>query len=318
MIDIYSDEYWLNEFTITTADLDRFQERILREDMPLETTNLVKQIIKGRLEFGHDVSPSVLKSWTGKDSVRIWDPLAEWFVGNGIIFPKRVWDRDYDYECFVGEVIRIELHDNKIKPNQIVVHLDGQDKPVVFRYGNPAAVEVGEFSRKLVEKKYGEIEYIVMSFGNRIVSALLHALETDARFVGLEGKWYLAQKLPLMEMSLLISLYQSLLKRDNFQLDDVLPMVKVEASKNEIFSRMAIQVALQKLPERFENIGTSSHPLWRALPPHPEKAKVQYYAYDPKTYEILCSPNEPLELQKAQRLMEHNLYIFVTTFADEV
>lgn len=310
MIDIYSDDYWLNEFTITAADLNRFQERILREDKPLDTTNLVKLLIKGRLEFGHEISPSVLKSWTGKDSVRIWDPFAKWSLGDGIIVPKEV--KNNYYQCFIGEVIRV----NETK-SQIDIWLDGQETLVTYRYGNPAAIGVGEFAKKLVEEKYGELDYVVMRFGNRIASALLHALDTDERFIGLEGNWYLTQKLPFIETSLIKSVHQSLLIRDHFILDDILPMVKVDALQNELFLKMATQVALLKLPEHFENIGTSSHPLWRALPPRPDNAKVKYHAYDTKNYEILCSPGQQLEIEKAQRLMELNLYKFTTTFMDE-
>lgn len=311
MIDIYADEYWLIEFTITVADLDRFAELIQKENIVFDSTSLVKLLVKRRLEFGHEVSPTVLKSWTGKDAVRIWDPLKKWSVGDGIIVPRDI--EGDNYECFVGHIISVD----KVKPNHIEIRLDSQGTPIVFRYGNPTATEVGEFSRSLVEKKYGDVEYIVRSFGSRIVSALLHALEKDERFVGLEGKWYLVQKLPLIETGLLKSLYRNLLKRDTFILDDVLSMVKEDAAQNEIFSKMAIQVGLRSLPERFENTSSSSHPIWRALPPRPEKAKVTHHAYDTKSYEILCSPGQQLETEKVQRLMELNLYKFITTFMDE-
>lgn len=309
MTDIYSDEYWLNKFTITSADLNRFQERFQRDNTFIDTTSLVKQLIKGRLEYGHEISPSVLKTWTGKDSVRIWDPLEKWSVGDRIIVPKEV--KNGYYQCFIGEVIRVV----EIK-SQIEVWLDGQETLSIYRYGNPAAVGVGEFTRQLVEKKYGEVDYIVIRFGNRIVSALLHALETDERFIGLEGKWFLKHQLPVIATSTLQFAYQILLERDSFILDDILPMAQVDGAQNETLLKMGIQVTLQGLPERFESIGTTARPLWKALPPPPEKAKAKFHAYDPKTYEVLCSPGQSLELGKAQRLMDLNLYKFMATFMD--
>lgn len=309
MTDIYSDEYWLNEFTITTADLNRFQEKILRDNTPTDTTSLVNQLIKGRLEYGHEVSPSVLKTWTGKDSVRIWDPLEKWSVGDRIIVPKEV--KNGYYQCFIGEIIRVIE-----TKSQIEVWLDGQETLAIYRYGNPAAVGVSEFTRQLVEKKYGEVDYIVVRFGNRIVSALLHALEADKRFIRLEGKWFLKHQLPVIATSKLQSAHQTLLGRDSFVLDDILPMAQVDGVQNETLLKMGVQVALQGLPERFENIGTTARPLWRALPPSPEKAKVKYHAYDPKTYEVLCLPGQSVELQKAKRLMDLKLYKFMVTFTD--
>ncbi len=310
MTDIYSDEYWLEEFTISAADLDRFHERIRQDNKIFDTTSLVKQLIKGRLEFGHEVSPSVLKSWTGKDSVRIWDPFVKWSVGDGIIIPKNIGDDNY--ECFVGEVISVD----EIKPHHIEIRLDGQDKPVIFRYGNPDAIGVGQFAKDLVEKKYGEVERIVLRFGNRIVSALLHALESDERFVGLEGKWYLVLKLPVIELSIFKSMYQILLQKTSFTLNDLLPMVQIDGLQNETLLKMAIQIALQQLPERFVDIGTLAHPLWKARLPEPDQAQILYYAYDPQSYEILCFPGQHLNQNNAKRLQELNIYSQVVAFAE--
>ncbi len=81
-----------------------------QDNKTFDLTSLVKQLVKGRLEFGHEVSPTVLKSWTGKDSVRIWDPFVKWSFGDGIIVPRDVVGdgNDDDYECFIGEVISVD------------------------------------------------------------------------------------------------------------------------------------------------------------------------------------------------------------------
>ncbi len=319
MTDPHLDEYWEKEFTITVADLDRFHERIRKDNKTIDTTSLVKQLIKGRLEFGSEVSPTVLKSWTGMDSVRVWNPAAKWSVGDGVIVPKNMGDvtGNYDdYECFVGKVINIEISLDKTKYGSIKIRLDGQDKPVVYKYGYLAASDVYQFTKDLAEKKYGEIDRIVLSFGNRIVSALLHALESDDRFVELEGKWYLVHKLPIIELNIFKSMHQTLLLKASFTLNDLLPMVQIDGLQNETILKMAIQIALQKLPERFENIGSLAHPLWKTRLPEPDQAQVIYYAYDPQSYEILCVPDRPLNQSNAQRLQELNIYSQVVTFAE--
>jgi len=313
MIDIHSDEYWKEEFTVTVADLDRFFARIQQDNKAFDLTSLVKQLVEGRLKFGHEVSPTVLKSWTGKESVRIWDPFVKWSFGDGIIVPRDVVGdgNDEDYECFIGEVISVD----RIRPFHIEIRLDGHDKPVPYRYGNQDAIDVGQFSKDLVEKKYGEVERIVAHFGNRIVSALLHALESDERFTGLEGEWYLVHKLPIIELSIFKSMHQTLLQKTSFTLNDLLPMVQIDGLQNEILQKMAIQVVLQQLPERFENIGTLARPLWRARLPEPDQAQVTHYAYDPQTYEILCYPGQRLNKENAERLQELDIYGHVVIFA---
>ncbi|HRJ59386.1 MAG TPA: hypothetical protein PLV64_24110 [Anaerolineales bacterium] len=69
------------------------------------------------------------------------------------------------------------------------------------------------------------------------------------------------------------SKHQTLLRRDSFILDDILPMAQVNGSQNETLLKMGIQVALQGLPEQFENIGIAARPQWRALPPSRKKQK---------------------------------------------
>jgi len=315
MTDIDSDEYWSKEFTITSADLDRIHEQIQRDNKIVDVTSLVKQLVKRRLEFGHEISPTVLKLWTGKDSVRIWDPFVKWSVGDGIIVPHMM--EDGSHECFVGEVVSVD----KRKPHDIEIRLDGQNELAIYRYGNPEATDVHQFAINLAEKKYEKaegVEGIVARFGNRIVSALLYALKSDERFVGLEGKWYLVHKLPGFEVEILKSMHPDLLKKPSFSLDDIMLMVKTEDGADKALLKMSIQTALLQLPERFENISALGRPQWKALPPKPEQAKVIYYVYDPSTYEILCSPEQHLPLEKAQRLMELNLYVFTTTFMDGV
>ena len=93
-------------------------------------------------------------------------------------------------------------------------------------------------------------------------------------------------------------------------------MVQIDGLQNETILKMAIQIALQKLPERFENIGSLSHPLWKTRLTEPDQAQVIYYAYDPQSYEILCVPDRPLNQSNAQRLQELNIYSQVVTFAE--
>ncbi len=92
-------------------------------------------------------------------------------------------------------------------------------------------------------------------------------------------------------------------------------MVQIDGLQNEILQKMAIQVALQQLPEHFENIGTLAHPLWKARLPEPDQAQATHYVYDPQTYEILCYPGQRLNIENAKRLQELDIYGYVVIFA---
>ena len=76
-----------------------------------------------------------------------------------------------------------------------------------------------------------------------------------------------------------------------------------------------LDAALQSDPQRFENVGTSEYPQWKARLPEFGQAEVIQYAYDPQTYEVLCRPGQRLSEKRAKRLQELDLYRQVVRFA---
>lgn len=76
-----------------------------------------------------------------------------------------------------------------------------------------------------------------------------------------------------------------------------------------------LEAALQSDPQRFENVGTSEYPQWKARLPEFGQAEVIQYAYDPQTYEVLCRPGQRLSEKRAKRLQELDLYRQVVRFA---
>ncbi len=156
---------------------------------------------------------------------------------------------------------------------------------------------------------------ILLKHGERILSLLAEALKFDSRFTGLEGKWFIVNKLPHIESDALQNVHRILLQNPSSTEEDILSLVKEDGSSDTTLWRMALPIALHGSPERFENIGTPARPQWKARLPEVEQAEVTHYAYDPLTYEILCRPGQRLSQKKAQRLQELNLYAHVVTFA---
>jgi hypothetical protein len=159
-------------------------------------------------------------------------------------------------------------------------------------------------------------EGILLKHGELILSRLVEALQFDSRFTVLEGKWFIINKLPRIERDALQTVYRILLQNPSSSQDEILALVKEDRSTDQILLRMALHTALRRSPERFENMGTSTRPQWKARLPDVEQAEVTHYAYDPQTYEILCRPGQRLSQKKAGRLQGLNLYAHVVTFAE--
>jgi len=309
-------KYWEAEFSVSVADLDRICERIRRDKKTVDITTIAKHLVNGRIEYGYEESPSVLKSWTGKESVRLWDPAGKWAIGDGVIVAKIIdLERD-EYGCFVGEVIGFEkgITQGTVREH-VCVQLDGWPNPVTYSKaaaGSPDALRWHEMVHEVVEQKYEskdiqkQVDGIILKYGNKIVSALRNAMESDKRFVSLEGNWYLDEILPQVPPEQIDQIHEKLVAGNS----------EPESRDIDIKEKMAIHVAMAANPKKFINTGTKSRPKWEPAVPTPEEAIVNQYAFDPETYMIICQPGKQLNQRQVQRLNELKIYSQVVKFAE--
>ena len=322
MTDMLSDQYWQQEFDITEADLDRIAERIRKEESAFDLTTLAKRVVQGRLRFGHELSQPVLSSWTGRSRVRLWDPAEQWAVGDRVIVARRVDDDAQGqkrFEAFVGDVVSFDS-------KYLKMHMDGIANPIEYErapHGSENAVKWYTKVREVVIQKEqsGETseqtEAIILKHGERIVSRLLHSLEENGGFIGLENSWYLKELIQLLTKDQLDNLYKNLLVLPNPQPVDQLVSMVIPSPPVNKESRFSVHLGCLNHPKRFSNTGTPSRPLWQAIAPSPEEAVVTYYAFDPQTYQILTQPGQRLSQRQAQRLQDLGLYSQIVSFADE-
>jgi hypothetical protein len=262
---------------------------------------------------------------TGQNSVYLWDPeKIDWAVGNLVLIAR---DPDYrdDYKAFLAVItgfdekhVRVKLDDGeetsyqRFLPGTSMTILEGS-KASIHRETVRKAVERQLQSTNLKQQAEG----LLLKHGNVILSHLYDSLKSDSQFIGVEGRWYLVDRLTRIEVKTLKSIHQLLLQRSSFILDDVALLVAMDGVSDEVMLKMSIQAALLQLPERFENLSMTGRPQWRALPPKPEQAKILYYVYDPQTYEVLCCPGQDLSKKSADRLQEINVYSSVVIFREE-
>jgi hypothetical protein len=321
MTTIYNDDYWSNQFSVTQDDLKRIIERLEHESAPLELKEIATRIVKGRLEYGHDLSPAALTSLTGKASVRLWDPACKWQPGDLVLvaYNPDKYHPNNTKAAFLGEVLEIQNRDGGIA----FINIDGVGRKG-FSLATPGSKKASvwrEAVREAVEKKLqsGDIkqqaEGVLLKHGAHIFSQLLNTLEADNRFTGLDNKWHVTRNLPRLEEASLRAVHRALLEKPSASIDELSQAVGAGAKANETLLRMAVNAALQQEPARFKNTGTSARPQWQAQLPTPEEAVVTHFAYDPKTYLILCRPGQRLTQKQAQRLQELELYASIVTFA---
>jgi hypothetical protein len=215
----------------------------------------------------------------------------------------------------------IDIHDENYGPGEFDLSQDDLAQVAEGLERDGAPQESKEIALRIIRRRMEQDgngneldEGILLKYGERIVGHLEEALQSDLRFSSLEGKWFLADKLPAIEDETLQKIHHMLLQTP-LSLDEILAVVKEERSTDQTLWRMAVQTVLHRSPERFENIGTPARPQWKGRLAEVEQAEATHYAYDPQTYEILCRPGQRLSQKKAQRLQELKLYGHVVTFA---
>ncbi|MGQ9594804.1 MAG: hypothetical protein ACUVXH_09805 [Anaerolineae bacterium] len=326
--EVLSDDYWTTRFEVTKADLDRIANYIRETRQAHDLTALAHRVVRGRIRYGPETSAAARETWSKDPSVRLWDPAATWQVGDRVVVARRARHGPKDrFEARMGEIVgeTTVQREGRTIPT-LVLRLDGEREPAKYELAPPGSEEAERW-RRMVEAVTGsqrassdleeQVEGILLQHGARIVSQLLEALQSDSRFLELEGRWFLRSLLTLLTAEQMASLYHNLLGRvEPLSTEDLLPLVQPpppEGSKG-LFSLYA---ALCQHPNRFANRGTPTRPLWKAVPPPPERAVGACYAYDPETYEILLSPGQRVTDPLAQRLQELGLYDFVVKPAGE-
>lgn len=323
-IDTRNEEYWSRQFHITNEDLDLAAGWLGRASTAQDLKAIALPILKARLEHGADSGLAAPSDLASEAVIRIWDPAAEWEVGDGVLL---VHDRfgNSKYEVFLGEITHLdhgaaeiniaELHTSRTFPRT----LPGTENA---RTNGSAAGAWRALIVELVKQKLGsgspeeQAEGLLLEHGESILTRLAGALRQNPRFTSLMGRWALRECLPRLDPESLQVVHHFLLQNQGASLDDIMPVLKEHLAVDVHLLKMAVQVALQAAQERFEDIGTAARPQWKARLPAHDQAQVTHFAFDPQTFEILCSPGQRLSQKRARRLQELDLYAHVVTFAE--
>ena len=107
MTDPFSDRYWIEEFQVTRADLDRIAAHIRETGQVYDLTALARRVVRGRLRHGPETSAPAQSAWAEDPSVRLWDPAGKWKESDQTI----VWTWSYRAkrdEVMIGEITCVD------------------------------------------------------------------------------------------------------------------------------------------------------------------------------------------------------------------
>ncbi len=311
MTDPFSDRYWIEEFQVTQADLDRIAAHIREMGQARDLTALARRVVRGRLRHGPETSAPAHSAWAEDPSVRLWDPAGEWKEGDHAIVAVNPRDDDPKwFEPFVGEVTKVEA-------DKVTVQIDALGEPKSYRtrakYSEGDLQKWRQLVEELVEARRGtkdvetQIEYVILEHGERVVSQLLDGLRADGRFVRLAGRWFLHElAVPPTEEQLAALAWAMVPLSEPRPTADLVPLVQSPLAEGAP-GLFGLYLALCDRSALFENADPGKRPRWILAAPPPGSCTPRHAAYDPETYEVLCLPGEPISPEVIGRLWDLGL-----------
>ncbi|OQA11864.1 MAG: hypothetical protein BWY63_03856 [Chloroflexi bacterium ADurb.Bin360] len=154
--------------------------------------------------------------------------------------------------------------------------------------------------QKLKEKT--QMEYVLLRFGERLVTQILNALRQDSRFIELDGRWFLRQLAAFpTEAQLGFLAWEMVSLHEPRSTLDLVPLIQPPLTAGDA-GLFGLYLALRQHSELFGNADPGLRPRWRLVGPPPGAGTARNAAYDPATYTVLCMPGETLAPELVERL----------------
>jgi hypothetical protein len=310
MSDPFSDRYWLEEFQVTEADLDRIERHIQETVQAYDLTALARRVVRGRLRHGPETSAPARTTWLGDSSVRLWDPAKEWEEGDhSIVTVTQFSGQKRWHEPFVGEVVEVES-------GKVTIHVDALDEKRTYltktRYAPDDLVKWRKNVEEIVAKKRAaddmpsQIEYVILEHGERVATQLLESLKADKRFVRLAGRWFLFElAVPATEEQLASLAWAMVPLEESMSTIDLAPLIEPPLAEGDP-GCFGLYLTMRE-SELFENADPGKRPRWLLASPPPGTCTAEHAAYHPESYEVLCLPGESIPSERVQQLWESEL-----------
>ena len=306
----FSKIFWDHEFDITVDDVQRISDFIKEGQSPVSLLDLSKKVIRGRLQYGEDLSPAALSNWSGKESIRLWDPSAKWKVNDDVIVIKTFFEsKQLERKPVIGVIKEIDFQNNcasiRINEEKVSYVLAKSNSDNAKKWYNFVKKTVAKYASS--SKLEDRVTAVFREFGGKIASKLQEVLTTNNRFINTGQFWFLSNLVEVISQTELIDLYRIITaSKEPLSLEKIIQKLP-PTNSDELIQKFKIQKALISNLNLFTPQETSDGFLYQAHIPDIDKAQIINYVYDPETYEIICKPGEQPTQKIIDRLKEIGL-----------
>ena len=302
-----SDAERAQQFRLSEDDLNRIAAHIEVTRQAQDLTDLARLVIGDVLRSHPRLIERARVTKTEHASVRLWDPAGKWEVGDHAIVAVRL-SRDR-FEPYVGEVAGVD-------GDRVHILIAGSGQSKTYFRARPGSQEAHTWHllvKDIVEAKASaqeereQIDGVILTQGEHIISELFNALRASDRFVCVDGMWYLVELASLPSAEQIIGLAWRMIRLEEpAPTSALLPLVKPPLPEGDQ-GLFGLYLAIEERPDLFKNTEAGQVPRW-VLSGHPPGGFLaEHAAYDPDTYEVLCLPDRPVGDKAARRVLELDL-----------
>ena len=306
----FYERYWSRLFGVTQADLDLLVAHVAESepDRASTLTSMVRAVVDMRLRQGPRLDSTPARDAKVADPlVRRWDSEASWVVGDRAIFVVPDLDRVRGFSPCLGQLLQVGS-------DHVLARVDGRSALEVYALGptvrgQPAIAAEARMATLAGEDDVGScVDDVIWRFGGIVVGRVLAALRADKRFMELEGLWSLRD------------LAQRPGERDVVEVARVLFDLRVHSLTLDVLLSRALPntvivtparfgwvLVMEEHPELFVRVATLPQSRWALAGPPPVPLIARHAAYDPETYEIMCTAGSQLTGETARRLWDCGL-----------
>lgn len=270
-----NEAYWLDDFTISNADLDYLFNIFLETETPLSLRDLTLKLIEYRLEQeGRYIQQQIERGL-------LFQPKLDYGVGQKIVFPTRQYD--------VGEIIAK-------RPGNNPEH--GEFAVITVRFENGKTVEFASslltdhlmnLSDDLSTDETTNPLHVLRRYGRDIAQKLKDRFDVETDVVYLAGRWFLKSLLADVNIAHLHLAEAVLDMHGGGPLDTaaILKEIGAEFDVNQRLQIFSMDYALQS-DTRFDEVGPAGQVLWylRNMEPEIVKTVPMQLHYDPINYDV--------------------------------